>query len=163
MLKIPLYLCELPSPGKERDQLVCMEVGDYWGDYWGTIEGTMLLLCSVCIIPGWSRLLILAVTGISASESKCITGEWATTNSLESAPAVPSSPPWMTASSAWECGHADSSSGLIAVEAWLLVQRTNHSTDSTLRESSLEEPEAKVLDVAKSRGKITIAVLCRTN
>ena len=36
----------------------------------GTIEGTMLLLCSVCIIPGWSRLLILAVTGISASESK---------------------------------------------------------------------------------------------
>lgn len=26
MLKIPLYLCQFPSPGKERDQLVYMEV-----------------------------------------------------------------------------------------------------------------------------------------
>ena len=31
MLKIPPYLCEFPSPGKERDQLVHTEVGGLLG------------------------------------------------------------------------------------------------------------------------------------
>ena len=44
MLKIPLYLCEFPSPGKERDQLVHMEVGGLLGgSYYFSVVFTLCL------------------------------------------------------------------------------------------------------------------------